>query len=113
MTKNFTLFFSILAAGFFMMTFIGVVFLIKQILYSPKPEVPDIYKTVPKCVIDEQRERMSSSTPETTQEPYKTDPEAIKKAIEELEIKNMSEQLKEAEKQMKLLEEQINEKITP
>ena len=46
--KTLILIFSLLAAGFFLFTFIGVIFVLKELWFEPLPvdkEIPEIYKT--------------------------------------------------------------------
>ena len=125
--QNLTLFFAILAAGLFGMTFVAAVFLIKEILYSPRPETPESYRTAPICDLEKLKAQYSTSTPESQirpkesqKEPFKVDNQKVRESIKEIEqkleeaqLETMSEQLKEAERQVKLLEEQINETPSP
>ena len=122
--QNITLLFAILATGLFGMTFVGVVVLTKEILYSPRPETPESYKKALACSATCTPSSLlleSFLEPESAQkQPFKVDDQKIRESIKEVEkkleeaqIKAMSDQLKEAERQVKVLEEQINEKIAP
>ena len=122
--KNLILLFSLLAAGFFLMTFIAAVWFLKQVYLEPIPETPTkegclrvkdergVLREI--CPYQPIEEPKPTSTPKTQPEaskapkaPYKPSEEEVKKSIEDVQIRMMSEQLKEAQAQMKALEEQM------
>ena len=114
----------VLAVGFFLMTFIGVIWFLKQVYLEPIPETPSkegclrvkdergvLREICPYKPIEEPKPtttpNISPEANQTPKTPYKPSEEEVRKSIEDVQIRMMSEQLREAQAQMKALEEQI------
>ena len=118
MTKqNLTLFFSILSAGLLGLWIVGVVFILKQIWFNPvEHKIPEEYRIAEnrqdalECPVATSTVPTKSSTPKSLERPKESQTRPPEENNEDLIY--MFQQLQEAQKQMKKLEEQIKKATT-